>query len=54
MINTAKFVLFPKNYRQHQDYGELLLVVHKKFESIFNQGNYQPDYYNDPIWKKGK
>lgn len=39
MINTAKFVLFPKTYQQPLGFDELLLLEHKKFESIFKLVN---------------
>ncbi|WP_425380597.1 ABC transporter substrate-binding protein [Spiroplasma endosymbiont of Stenodema calcarata] len=52
MINTAKFVLFPKNLSATAGLWRTFIAGAQEIWDYFQAGNYQQDYYNDPIWSK--
>ncbi|MFJ1522251.1 ABC transporter substrate-binding protein [Spiroplasma sp. ald] len=52
MINTAKFVLFPKNLSATSGLWRTFISGAQEIWEYFQAGNYQPDYYNDLNWKK--
>ncbi|WP_419335075.1 ABC transporter substrate-binding protein [Spiroplasma endosymbiont of Sarcophaga variegata] len=52
MINTAKFVLFPKNLSATAGIWRTFIAGAQEIWEYFQAGKYQPDYYNDPIWTK--
>ena len=52
MINTAKFVLFPKNLSATAGIWRTFIAGAQEIWDYFQAGKYQPDYYNDPIWSK--
>ncbi|WHQ36540.1 ABC transporter substrate-binding protein [Spiroplasma sp. SV19] len=52
MINTAKFVLFPKNLSSTAGIWRTFIAGAQEIWEHFQTGSYKPDYYNDPIWSK--
>ncbi|WP_374696476.1 ABC transporter substrate-binding protein [Spiroplasma endosymbiont of Polydrusus formosus] len=52
MINTAKFVLFPKNLSETAGIWCSFISGAQEIWDYFQAGKYQTDYYNDPIWAK--